>query len=122
MVKLILIFNYNYGGTFIEFQSGMINVSPIGRNYSQEERDGFERYDKVHNVRLKMVSILRERFAHFNLIFSIGGQISFDNGEDFHFKGRYIKAHQLQLLYVTSCISLSIFLLDFVVMEVLKLF
>ncbi|KAK1307745.1 hypothetical protein QJS10_CPA09g01626 [Acorus calamus] len=34
-------------GTFIEFRSGMINVSPIGRNCSQEERDEFERYDKV---------------------------------------------------------------------------
>jgi hypothetical protein len=26
----------------------MINVSPIGRNCSQEERDEFERYDKVN--------------------------------------------------------------------------
>ena len=26
---------------------GMLNVSPIGRNCSQEERDEFERYDKV---------------------------------------------------------------------------
>ncbi|XP_074330971.1 phosphomannomutase isoform X2 [Apium graveolens] len=34
-------------GTFIEFRSGMINVSPIGRNCSQEERDEFEQYDKV---------------------------------------------------------------------------
>lgn len=25
----------------------MINVSPIGRNCSQEERDEFEKYDKV---------------------------------------------------------------------------
>ena len=25
----------------------MLNVSPIGRNCSQEERDEFERYDKV---------------------------------------------------------------------------
>lgn len=25
----------------------MINVSPIGRNCSQEERDDFEKYDKV---------------------------------------------------------------------------
>ncbi|KAK1559660.1 hypothetical protein Q3G72_017003 [Acer saccharum] len=65
-------------GTFIEFRSGMINVSPIGRNCSQEERDEFEKYDKVHNIRPKMVSVLREKFAHFNLTFSIGGQISFD--------------------------------------------
>ncbi|XP_058082974.1 phosphomannomutase isoform X2 [Magnolia sinica] len=65
-------------GTFIEFRSGMLNVSPIGRNCSQEERDEFENYDKVHNVRTKMVSVLREKFAHLNLTFSIGGQISFD--------------------------------------------
>lgn len=65
-------------GTFIEFRSGMINVSPIGRNCSQEERDEFEKYDKVHNIRSKLVSLLREKFAHLNLTYSIGGQISFD--------------------------------------------
>ncbi|KAL5559729.1 hypothetical protein UlMin_035940 [Ulmus minor] len=65
-------------GTLIEFRSGMLNVSPIGRNCSQEERDKFERYDMVHNICPKMVSVLREKFAHLNLTFSIGGQISFD--------------------------------------------
>ncbi|XP_073313573.1 phosphomannomutase-like [Primulina huaijiensis] len=33
---------------------------------------------KIHNVRSKMVFVLCEKFAHFNLTFSIGGQISFD--------------------------------------------
>ncbi|GAB2211367.1 hypothetical protein Droror1_Dr00024679 [Drosera rotundifolia] len=65
-------------GTFIEFRSGMLNVSPIGRNCSQEERDDFVKYDKIHNIRGKMVEILRQKFAHLNLTFSIGGQISFD--------------------------------------------
>lgn len=65
-------------GTFIEFRSGMLNVSPIGRNCSQEERDDFEKFDEVHKIRSKMVSILREKFKHLNLTFSIGGQISFD--------------------------------------------
>eukprot|EP00960_Hanusia_phi_P045291 757153-Hanusia_phi.AAC.1 len=37
-------------GTFIEFRNGMINVSPIGRNCSQEERDAFEQFDHVGNV------------------------------------------------------------------------
>lgn len=36
---------------------------------------------QVHNIRPKMVSVLREKFAHFNLTFSIGGQISFDVGD-----------------------------------------
>ncbi|XP_010544714.1 PREDICTED: phosphomannomutase-like [Tarenaya hassleriana] len=65
-------------GTFIEFRNGMLNVSPIGRNCSQEERDEFEKYDKIHNIRPKMVAELRQKFSHLNLTFSIGGQISFD--------------------------------------------
>lgn len=65
-------------GTFIEFRSGLINISPIGRNCSQEEREEFEKYDKVHNIRNKFVEVLRKEFADYNLKFSIGGQISFD--------------------------------------------
>lgn len=65
-------------GTFIEFRNGMINVSPIGRNASVEERNQFERYDKIHKVRETLVSILREKFADHGLTYSIGGQISFD--------------------------------------------
>lgn len=32
-------------GTFIEYRSGMLNVSPIGRNCSRKEREDFEKYD-----------------------------------------------------------------------------
>mmetsp|Transcript_25720 Transcript_25720/g.56034 ORF Transcript_25720/g.56034 Transcript_25720/m.56034 type:complete len:245 (-) Transcript_25720:604-1338(-) len=65
-------------GTFIEFRNGMLNVSPIGRNCSQEERDEFEKYDHQANIRKKFVEVLREKFATYNLTYSIGGQISFD--------------------------------------------
>uniref|UniRef100_A0A061R7Q3 Phosphomannomutase n=1 Tax=Tetraselmis sp. GSL018 TaxID=582737 RepID=A0A061R7Q3_9CHLO len=65
-------------GTFIEFRKGMLNVSPIGRNCSQEERDEFERFDAGAGIRKKFVSVLQEKFAHLNLKYSIGGQISFD--------------------------------------------
>ncbi len=34
-------------GTFIEFRNGMLNVSPIGRSCSQEERIEFFELDKV---------------------------------------------------------------------------
>lgn len=34
-------------GTFIEFRNGMLNVSPVGRNCSREERIEFYEYDKV---------------------------------------------------------------------------
>jgi len=65
-------------GTFIEFRNGMLNVSPIGRNCSQKEREEFFEYDKTAKVREKMVAVCREKFADFDLQFSIGGQVSFD--------------------------------------------
>lgn len=65
-------------GTFIEFRAGMMNVSPVGRNCSQEERDAFEAYCGENNIRPAMVEALRAEFPDFGLQYSIGGQISFD--------------------------------------------
>lgn len=65
-------------GTFIEFRNGMINVSPVGRNASTEERNEFEKFDKEHHVRETLVNALKENFADYGLTYSIGGQISFD--------------------------------------------
>ncbi|XP_062393521.1 phosphomannomutase 2 [Sardina pilchardus] len=65
-------------GTFIEFRNGMLNVSPIGRSCSQQERIEFFELDKKENIRETFVSVLRKEFAGKGLAFSIGGQISFD--------------------------------------------
>jgi phosphomannomutase len=66
-------------GTFIEFRTGLINVSPIGRNCSQKEREEFYLYDKQHKIREKMVEVLEKKFGDtLGLKFSIGGQISID--------------------------------------------
>lgn len=65
-------------GTFIEFRSGMINISPIGRNCSRSERNDYETYDLKHNIRTNMVTKMKEEFSDLNLTYSIGGQISFD--------------------------------------------
>ena len=74
-------------GTFIEYRNGMINVSPIGRACSQEERDNFNMYDVKHNVRKIMIENIQKKWEDYlqknnlNLLkikFSIGGQISFD--------------------------------------------
>jgi phosphomannomutase len=45
-------------GTFIEYRNGMINVSPIGRNCSVQERNEFEEFDKSAGVRKQFVSTL----------------------------------------------------------------
>ncbi|BFZ55693.1 Phosphomannomutase 1 [Savitreella phatthalungensis] len=65
-------------GTFIEFRNGMVNISPIGRNASNAERDEFEQYDKQHNIRSTMVKALKQAFPNLGVTYSIGGQISFD--------------------------------------------
>ncbi|OAA43230.1 phosphomannomutase [Metarhizium rileyi] len=65
-------------GTFVEFRNGMINVSPLGRNASTQERHDFEVYDRQHGVRRAFVQALRDRFPDIDLTYSIGGQISFD--------------------------------------------
>lgn len=65
-------------GTFIEFRKGMINVSPVGRNCTTEERNEYEKYDVPNKVRVNMVNALKEKFSDLELTYSIGGQISFD--------------------------------------------
>mmetsp|Transcript_23209 Transcript_23209/g.65883 ORF Transcript_23209/g.65883 Transcript_23209/m.65883 type:complete len:249 (+) Transcript_23209:56-802(+) len=65
-------------GTFIEYRTGMMNISPIGRNCSREERNAFEAYDNEHKIRTTMVEAMRKEFAEYDLTYSIGGQISFD--------------------------------------------
>lgn len=65
-------------GTFVEFRKGMVNVSPIGRNASVQERQEFEAFDKEHNVRKQFVDALKSEFKDYGLCYSIGGQISFD--------------------------------------------
>jgi phosphomannomutase len=65
-------------GTFIEFRSGMMNISPIGRNCSREERNDYEKVDLERGIRKNMVEAMKKEFADLNLTYSIGGQISFD--------------------------------------------
>lgn len=54
-------------GTFIEFRNGMVNISPIGRNASNQERNDFEKYDKQANVRAKLVQALKDQFPDYGL-------------------------------------------------------
>lgn len=65
-------------GTFIEFRNGMLNVCPVGRNCSRDERNFFADYDSKYNIRSTMINKLKEEFHDIDLTYSIGGQISFD--------------------------------------------
>jgi phosphomannomutase len=75
-------------GTFIDFRNGMINICPIGRQCTYDERLVFNKYDSEHHVREKMVEALKKEFADVDITFAIGGQISIDafpNGWDKRF-------------------------------------
>ena len=66
-------------GTFIEFRTGMINISPIGRSCSLEERLEFYEFDKQHKIREKFANELTKQFGDsYQMQFSLGGQISID--------------------------------------------
>lgn len=41
------LFSITPSGTFIEFRNGMLNISPIGRSCTLEERIEFSELDKV---------------------------------------------------------------------------
>src|SRR5207244_1127695 len=76
----------------------MLNLSPIGRNCSQKERDDFEAYDRQHQIREAMIAKLRTEFADFRLTYSIGGQISFDvfpQGWDKSYCLKYLKGQTI---------------------------
>ncbi len=65
-------------GTFVEFRNGMINLCPVGRSCTQEEREQFYQWDLEHNIRTNMVKYLQDELKDLGLTFSIGGQISID--------------------------------------------
>lgn len=66
-------------GNFIEFRTGLINICPIGRSCSQNEREAFADFDAKHKIREKFVEALNAEFGpDFGLKFVIGGQISID--------------------------------------------
>ena len=74
-------------GTFIESRTGMINVSPVGRNCNQKQREQFFESDKIFKYRENLINFLKNKWRNLqyysdnevpNLSFSIGGQISVD--------------------------------------------
>jgi len=90
---------------FVEMRDGMINVSPIGRNCSQKEREQFEEYDKLHFIRKKLSIVLKEKMeetlsSRTLLKYSIGGQISIDI-----FPEGWDKTYCLQFIPETETIS-----------------
>lgn len=60
-------------GTFVEFRNGMVNISPVGRNASKQERDDFQAYDKEAGVRPAMIEAMKKQFPDYGLTCVVPG-------------------------------------------------
>ena len=65
-------------GTFIERRSCMLNISPVGRACSAQQRKAFFEWDQKTGCRAKLVKKLKQKFSDLPLDYAIGGQISID--------------------------------------------
>lgn len=65
-------------GTFVEYRDGLINICPVGRSCTLEQRLEFHEYDKKHNIREDFKAAMIKEFGSYGMHFAIGGQISID--------------------------------------------
>lgn len=89
-------------GCFIELRNAMVNISPIGRNCNQSEREAFYLLDQQQGIRSTMVEAMKKRFHGWNLQFSIGGQISIDvfpHGWDKTFCLRHLEGEGFETIH-----------------------
>ena len=80
MINFILMYIVNLAlpykrGHFIDFRTGLLYITPMGRNCSYDERLQFIEWDKLHNVRTTFIKILNEMFHEYGMCASLGGQI-----------------------------------------------
>lgn len=65
-------------GTFVERRNCMLNISPIGRQCTQEQRKLFAEWDEMTGCRREVVRVIREAFPALPINLAIGGEISID--------------------------------------------
>ena len=63
-------------GRHIEERPGMLNITTVGRNASNEERKAYHAWDNEHRERQEFIRVLSGQYPHYE--FSAGGEISVD--------------------------------------------
>jgi len=87
-------------GNHIEFRTGMINFSIVGRNATMIERDEYNKWDLVNQERSKIVNFINKKYPTLNA--SVGGSISIDIIEEGKDKGQII--HYLENVGATKVV------------------
>jgi phosphomannomutase len=63
-------------GTHLESRTGMVNISTVGRDCNQQQREDYAKWDAVNNERKALAMVIEKQFS--DLQTAIGGQISID--------------------------------------------
>ncbi|XP_072029994.1 phosphomannomutase 2-like [Amphiura filiformis] len=90
-------------GTFVEFRNGMLNICPVGRSCTREERNQFSELDQKEHIRQKMVENFKKNFSEDEWAFVIGGQISIDvfpTGWDKRYCLRYVENQFKTIVFI----------------------
>ena len=75
-------------GLHMEFRTGMVNFSTLGRKATIGQRNAYYRWDKVHGEREKIADLVNTHFP--DLEASVGGSISIDIIEKGKDKGQIV--------------------------------
>ena len=75
-------------GTHIEFRTGMVNFSTVGRNADYEQRKTYNLWDKENFEREEIVRYINKKYPTLNA--SVGGSISVDIIEEGCDKGQIV--------------------------------
>jgi phosphomannomutase len=76
-LKEIANLNIIYSGNQIDFRSGLVYISPVGTQATDEERNIFIELDKKENTRLTMIEKLRKLDADNKFEIVLGGSVGF---------------------------------------------
>ena len=79
-------------GMHLEFRTGMVNFSIVGRNANQEQRSHYNLWDQENQERRKIADFINDNYPTLNA--SVGGSISIDILEEGQDKGQII--HHLE--------------------------
>ena len=68
----------NMGDLHIEYRTGMVNFSIVGRDITMEQREKYYKWDCIHQERKKIANEFNNIFNEYGIEANIGGQISID--------------------------------------------
>ena len=67
VLRVVLHCHQTQANDYVVPSNGMINVSPVGRNASVQERKDYQKYDLQHGIRTKFIDALKKEFPDLGL-------------------------------------------------------